>query len=435
MRRLLSALLITGLAASSSGCWFKKKYITVPMGEHKGGQIAVASCAYTVTLREGASAPYGGQPLLGENPAPFFVHLGLAGDPSTSVVMQWRTDFETLVSTVELTESGGTPVTHEGFTFDYESLDATTIRMHETHICGLKPDTEYTYRVGGKDEIGAASWSKSYTFRTAPAPTQTDAELVVLVLGDTRDGYVTWKDSLDRAFAIERPDLLLFSGDAITFGPYQMEWESWFMATGDYLAEVPFLSAHGNHDLNSINYFAQFAMPGDEENFGLDFGPLHLTVLNDSPVDKAVLTGSTAQFLQNDLSTSVSRPWRFMLHHRPIWSASTGHGGDIALKDAWQSIIDQYRPDLVLNGHDHDYERTKPLRNSQPQATANEGTTYIVAGSSGAPLYDAAADFWTEYSEKTNSFVLIKIRDKQLNATAYRPADGSVLDSFSITKP
>ena len=61
--------------------------------------------------------------------------------------------------------------------------------------------------------------------------------------------------------------------------------------------------------------------------------------------------------------------------------------------------------------------------------------TYVIAGSSGAPLYDAGSDFWTAYAEKTNSFVVVKLRNKTLDATAYRPADGSVLDNFSITKP
>ena len=88
----------------------------------------------------------------------------------------------------------------------------------------------------------------------------------------------------------------------------------------------------------------------------------------------------------------------------------------------------------MLNGHDHTYERTKPLRNGAEQATPADGTIYVIAGSSGAPLYDSGSDFWTAKSESTYSFVLMKIREKQLNATAYRP-DGSTLDTFAITKP
>ena len=52
----------------------------------------------------------------------------------------------------------------------------------------------------------------------------------------------------------------------------------------------------------------------------------------------------------------------------------------------------------------------------------------------GADLYEAGSDFWTATSESTHSFVLLKLREKTLTATAYRP-DGSTLDTFSITKP
>lgn len=409
--------------------------ISIPMGEHHGGKITVATCGYDVTLRDGASAPTAGKPRLGAAPDPTFVHLGLRGDASTSVVVTWRTDFETLVSTVELTEKGGMAVSFDGFTFDYTSQDSIVVRLHEAHLCGLKPDTEYSYRVGGKGHDGKESWSKSYTFRTAPAATQADAELVVLVLGDTRGGEDIWKSSLERAFQIAQPDLIVFSGDAVTFGSFQAEWDAWFTAAGDRLATQPMVIAHGNHEFNSINFFSQFALPGDEENFGFDYGSIHTTVLNDTPSDASVITTSTKSFLDSDLTANASRPWRFVLHHKPIWSASKGHGGDAALKAAWEATLDQHRPDIVWNGHDHTYERTRPMRYSQTQPTANEGTTFVVAGSSGAPLYDAGSDFWTAISESTNSFVIVKLRQKQLEMTVYRPTDGSTLDTFSITKP
>lgn len=429
--------LALGLALASLGGACGDKDITIPTDAHKGGSITIASCGYAVTTRDRSSAPYGGQPLLGAAPTPTFVHLGFAGDPSTSIAVQWRTDTGTLASTVELTEAGASaPVVTEGFTHDYTSDDYIEVRTHEAHLCGLKPDTEYTYRVGGKDKkTKAEAWSKSYTFRTAPATTQADAELVVLVLGDTRGDYTMWKNTLDRAFQIERPDLILFSGDATTFGTYQDEWDQWFTGAGDHLAEVPLVITHGNHELNAVNYFSQFALPGDEENFAFDYGSVHVTVANDTPTDVGVLTGSTLTFLADDLGKSASRPWRFVMHHRPIWSASLGHGGDEALKAAWLATLDQHRPDIVWNGHEHNYERTKPLRNSQAQTALTDGVTYVIAGSSGAPLYDAGSDFWTAYAEKTNSFVVVKLRNKTLDATAYRPGDGSVLDSFSITKP
>ena len=46
-----------------------------------------------------------------------------------------------------------------------------------------------------------------------------------------------------------------------------------------------------NHEANAINVFSQFAMPGDEENWGLRYGALRLTALNDTPQNAADLLG------------------------------------------------------------------------------------------------------------------------------------------------
>ena len=112
-------------------------------------------------------------------------------------------------------------------------------------------------------------------------------------------------------------------------------------------------------------------------------------------------------------------------------AASIGTG---LAKAAIAGKVDGNLVDLVLNGHDHDYERTKPMRGATPGATPADGTVYLVVGSAGAALYDAGSMFWTEKSEKTYNFVILKIRRTKLDMTAYR-LDGTVLDSLTITKP
>ena len=43
------------------------------------------------------------------------------------------------------------------------------------------------------------------------------------------------------------------------------------------------MTAHGNHEAMAIDYFALFALPGDEEIYSFDYGNVHFVVLNDSP--------------------------------------------------------------------------------------------------------------------------------------------------------
>jgi hypothetical protein len=229
------------------------------------------------------------------------------------------------------------------------------------------------------------------------------------------------------------PDLLLFNGDAVLLGTLQQEWDEWFKQAEPVLRQVPLLSAHGNHDINSVNYYSQLALPAPEDRYGLDYGPVHVTVVNDVPVNPADIMTVQKQFLDQDLAANDTKPWKFVMHHRPIWSAAAAHGGDMTLLQTWGPIIDAHHVDLVFNGHDHDYERSKPMLGMTPQTSTTQGTTYVVAGSAGALLYDNGSGFWTQYSEKTYNMVILKVRTGMIDLKAYHP-DGTVIDQTTLTK-
>jgi hypothetical protein len=405
----------------------------------EGGSFPLAQCGYPVVTRVGASPPVLGTAVLGTDPTPFHVHLGIAGPASTSMVVQWETkDQSTLATTVQYGKQTGGSVAdqhQDGVTFAYGtgfSGNGDLVRVHETHLCGLEPDTVYTYRVGGVGADGAEKWSPEYDFRTAPAPGG-DTEISVLILGDTRDGYDTWGKLLEKGQQMFSPDLVLFTGDAVTFGAIQEDWNAFFDAGAGVLEHVPMIAAHGNHDTNSINFFSLFAMPGSEQVFGMDYGPFHLTMLNDSPENEADIAGAERDFLEHDLMTHGDATWKFVMHHKPLWSAAGNHGSDPVLQAQWGPLYDQYHVDLVINGHDHNYERSFPMFGNQVKSSPAEGTVYLVAGSAGAELYDNGTGFWTAYSEKTHNMALLKVRQRSLTLDAYRD-DGSRMETFSIDK-
>ena len=395
-----------------------------------GGSIMPAGCNYTVTTRDGASAPKMGSALAGSDPTPYEIHLGIAGDPARSMVIQWRTKDETTEATQAKFGVGtATDQMAEGFTFVFASglsNNSPLVQMHEVHLCGLMPDTQYSYQVGG-----ASMFSPTFQFRTAPA--DSSAMVTVVVLGDSRGGYTTLSQLISQIQTTATPDLVLYSGDAVTLGSLQSDWNAFFDAIEPLARQVPFLSAHGNHETNSINYYSMFAMPGDEENYGITYGPFHLTVLNDSPIDTADLMGKVKDFLSSDLTANDTQPWKILMHHRPLWSAAVAHGSDMTLQTTWGPIIDAHHVDLVQNGHDHDYERTKPMLGQTPQTSPANGTIYVVSGGAGADLYESGMGFWTQLSEKTYSFVVLRIRVGNLDLHAYRQ-DGTTIDTLTITK-
>lgn len=402
-----------------------------------GGRLVLGECGYDLVTRAGASAPEFGRPELGDDPSVRHVHLGIAGDAHTSMVVQWRTaDETTLASTVQYAEGsdlGASDLdrTEEGATFVYISgvaQNGETVRVHEAHLCGLSPDTEYSYRVGGSDGQGDEAWSDVYTFRTAPEPDDDTATVVFGSLGDSRDGYDVWQDMIELTATYE-PDLILFTGDAVTLGALQDEWEMFFDVAEPVLARIPIVAAHGNHEVNAINFFSQFAMAGDEEDFAFRYGPAEIVVLNDTPADPGAITGKSLTVLDEAMAASDA-PWKLLMHHSTLFSASTRHGADTILRDAWQPMIDEREVDLVLAGHDHDYERTFPMRGLTPQATPADGTIYVVSGGAGADLYQNGSDVWTAYSEQTFNTVIVTITGAlTLDLAAYRP-DGSLIDQM-----
>jgi hypothetical protein len=50
------------------------------------------------------------------------------------------------------------------------------------------------------------------------------------------------------------------------------------------------------------------------------------------------------------------------MHQDALSSSKTGNGSDKGLREAWLPLFDRYGVDLVLCGHDHDYERSYPVR-------------------------------------------------------------------------
>lgn len=431
--RVLTALLAAGCAAA--GCVKGSPLDDVALEDFEGGAVTPAGCAYQSVTRLGAEAPTLSTDEVGTDPAIRHVHLGFIGDPRTSMVVTWRTrDEVTQAGRVRFGKGGVLDQEVTGYTFRYQTAlggaSDILVRIHEAHLCGLEPDTTYDYQVQS-DPIHV---SPIYRFHTAPdLATSPDATVTITSVGDSRDGYTVWADLVGQ-IAQRAPDLLLFSGDAVTVGSIQNEWESFFDVGEPLFATTPVISTHGNHDVNAINYYAQFAMPGDEEHFGFDYGAAHVTVANDSPVLVADLVGPIARFLDDDLAANPTAPWKLVTHHRPAYSASLNHGSDTTLQAEWVPIFDRHRVDLVLNGHDHDYERTHPLRGGQLGATPADGTIYVVSGGAGATLYDPGTQFFTARSEKLHSAVNLTLRRGHLSMEAF-DNHGAMVDTLTIDKP
>ena len=92
---------------------------------------------------------------------------------------------------------------------------------------------------------------------------------------------------------------------------------------------------------------------------------------------------------------ATTKPWKVALYHRSIYSAGGENGSELPVREVFGPLFDKHGVHLALSAHEHDYERTKPLRAGVVDAT---GTTYVVSGGGGGPLYPAGVAEWTAKS-------------------------------------
>lgn len=228
------------------------------------------------------------------------------------------------------------------------------------------------------------------------------------------------------------PDFFLFSGDMVEFGTNQTEWDDWFEAAGDTWASKALVAAHGNHEFLAQNYFAQFAFPGNEEWFSVEYGDLMVVALNDTVRDTEHVESVQVDFLESELSQTEMR-WKVATHHQTVYSTSTAHGSNESLREVWAPAFDALGVDLVAAGHNHLYERSVPILGDEARSDG-DGVVYMVSGGAGAPLYTGVEEQWFNATyEAVEHFVVGDFGPTGASFVA-RDLDGNVIDEFEIPK-
>ncbi len=206
--------------------------------------------------------------------------------------------------------------------------------------------------------------------------------------GRGANGQCEAKAVSDLAVALH-PDHLLGLGDYQYELPTSDAYATAYATTWGRLRSVT-IPARGNqeykvHDANTFtDYFGELA--GDEAGYwSTDVGAWHVVVLdsNCTTVFGGCAEGSSEQkWLAEDLASHGARCTVALMHH-PRWSS--GIAGDNQSVDAlWKTLASQ-GVDLLLAGHEADYERFPPL--SAAGKPDVHGLTEIVVGTGGQAHY------------------------------------------------
>lgn len=390
------------------------------------------------------------------------IALSWVDDPRTTVAIKWRTNTNVAQTVVEYWEvaaaSANEPADDAaidnllpenrrqvaGSSFVWTS-NLGSMRIHEARLSGLKPGYRYAYRIGDGSEAG---WSTVYYFTTAPAA---PAAVSILVFGDSQSyatDYNLWRKTLQTAIKDDIPEqFILHTGDVVDAGSDELHWETWFAATRGVLESIPFFPALGNHEnarggaVYVQNHF-QLPVNGPQElaelAYSFNYGDVHVVVLNSEASGSAV--EAQKRFLEEDLAQNQDKTWKIVAFHRTVYNVKWGRGNPDLLAN-YVPILEKYGVDLVLNGHDHSYARSFPIRGGKtaenPADLTTGGVVYIVTGRSGVKSYtDTFQPKWAAAfgnGTRQPNYTNLIFAGRQLRIIS-QYVDGTVIDDVVMTK-
>lgn len=388
-------------------------------------------------------------------PLPDRIVLTWRGDPATSQAVTWRTDpsIRRGVAELALAKDNGRALqaTAVNATTTAFTSDLGEAHYHSAEFTGLQPDTLYAYRVGD-----GANWSEWFHFRTASRDAK---QFSFVYFGDAQNDLKThWSRVFREAFReAPRAAFTLHAGDLINRANRDAEWGEWFGAPAWVNATIPVVPAPGNHEYArrdekderspreiSRHWRPQFALPEHgpaglaESCYYLDYQGARIVVLNSNERQP-----DQAPWLREVLAKNPQR-WTILAFHHPIFSPARNRDNP-TLRNAWKPLIDEFKVDLVLTGHDHTYARSGDVAGRVRVGTQNLpagynqvydpaiGTVYVVSVS-GPKMYDITSDTWAvRTAEDTQLFQIITIDGDELRYEA-RTATAQLYDAFALKK-
>ncbi|MDX2003701.1 MAG: metallophosphoesterase [Meiothermus sp.] len=167
------------------------------------------------------------------------------------------------------------------------------------------------------------------------------------------------------------------------------------------LPELRFYPTFGNHDITELD--RQFALFGvNRPQYTVRRGALEVFV-----VYSEAFTYAQRDWLEAALAAS-SATWKVVSLHRPIYSSNL-YGGFRGVRRLILPLLQTYRVDLVLAGHDHCYERLEV-----------GGVTYVISGGGGATIRNF---FWTKEGSRVReavpNFLSLEAAETGMQVTAF----------------
>ncbi|MGP3986397.1 purple acid phosphatase family protein [Streptomyces sp. 3N207] len=369
--------------------------------------------------------------------APFGRHLAFGADPKTQMRVSWQVPFAVRhpylrigLKPWELDRKLAAEVRPLHTPSLGRRLPAVEQLYLHVGLDGLRPGTTYYYGVGhdGFDPTSAERLGSVGSFTTAPAGG--GQPFVFTAFGDQGVG----PDALanDQLLLGQNPAFHLHAGDICyaddtghgkKSDTYDARvWDQFLAQTEPVASRVPWMVTTGNHDMEAWyspdgygGQAARWSLPDNGPDpgkapgvYAFEYGNVGVIALDandvsyEIPANRGYTDGAQTRWLERTLKrmrAARSIDFVVVFFHHCAYSTAT-HGSDGGVRDEWVALFEQHHVDLVINGHNHVYERTDPVRGGSPTRAVRvgdatdperDGTVYVTAGGGGRELYDFSA--------------------------------------------
>ncbi|MFJ4650273.1 metallophosphoesterase [Nocardia sp. NPDC088792] len=212
-------------------------------------------------------------------------------------------------------------------------------------------------------------------------------------------------------------------------------WDYYFQAIENSAARVPWMFTTGNHDMEAVygthgygGIMSRLDLPGSgpagcPSVYSFTYGNVAILSLDANEVSYQVQAnlgysgGAQTSWVDRTLGQYRADPnidFIVCFFHECAYATGIGGASDGGVRGAWADLFDKHKVDLVLQGHNHNFERTDPIRGGQPVKPApdnsivypdTDGTVYYVVGGGGAIHGTFAAGETYRGHENPDTFV------------------------------